>query len=92
MEKRYKASWRKYIRGAAKHLTRIKQLMGAIKQMSEMDEGSLDGTLGILDETFQDKEQGAKLRLSNLIDILKQEGIVANARSHGPRGRGVGSD
>jgi hypothetical protein len=40
---------------------------------------------------FRDKGvDGGKQRLSNLVDILKKQGLVASATSRGPRGRGVG--
>jgi hypothetical protein len=92
MEKKFGAKWRKTIRGGAKHMSRLKALMQAIANMAATEGGSVDRSIGIIELAFQDKgAEGGKQRLSNLVDILKKQGLVASATSRGPRGgRGVG--
>jgi hypothetical protein len=52
--------------------------------------GSVDRLIKVLEELFRDKGvDGGKQPLSNLVDILKKQGLVASATSRGPCGRGV---
>jgi hypothetical protein len=92
MEKKFGAKWRKAIRGGAKHhMSRLKALMQVIVNMAATEGGSVDRSIGIIELAFQDKgAEGGKQRLSNLVDILKKQGLVASVTSRGPRGRGVG--
>ncbi len=91
MEDKFGAKWRKRVRGGAKHMSRLKAVMRAIGDMSASEGGSLEHSIGVLEKVFRDKGvEGGKQRLSNLVDILKKQGIVASATSRGPRGRGVG--
>ncbi len=91
MEDKFGAKWRKRVRGGAKHMSRLKAVMRAIADMSALEAGSLDRSIDVLEEVFRDKGvDGGKQRLSNLVDILKKQGLVASATSCGPRGRGVG--
>jgi hypothetical protein len=91
MDDRFGAKWRKSIRGGAKHMSRLKAVMRAIADMSDLEGGSLDRSIDVLEGVFRDKGvDGGKQRLSNLVDILKKQGLVASATSRGPRGRGVG--
>jgi hypothetical protein len=91
MDDKFGAKWRKSVRGGAKHMSRLKAVMRAIADMSALEGGSLDRSIDVLDEVFRDKGvDGGKQRLSNLVDILKKQGLVASATSRGPRGRGVG--
>jgi hypothetical protein len=91
MDDRFGAKWRKSVRGGAKHMSRLKAVMRAIADMSALEGGSLDRSIDVLEEVFRDKGvDGGKQRLSNLVDILKKQGLVASATSRGPRGRGVG--
>jgi hypothetical protein len=93
MEKKFGAKWRKTIRGGAKHTIQLKALMQAIVNMMATEGGSVDRSIGIIKLAFQDKgAEGGKQRLSNLVNILKKQGLVASATSHGPCGRGVGID
>jgi len=89
MEKKFGAKWRKHIPGGSKFIGRMKAVMRAIENMARSDEGSVDDSIDKLDMVFQSKDGGNK-SLSKLVDILKQQGIVAVAASRGPRGRGVG--
>jgi hypothetical protein len=90
LEEKYKAKWRNHIKGGAKHISRLKMLMVAIDNMVGNEGGSVDSAIDLLEMAYED-ERGANKRLSNLVDILKQQGLVASATSRGPRGRGVGS-
>jgi hypothetical protein len=57
--------------------------------MTALEGGSVDRSIGVLDDVFQDKGvDGGKKRLSSLVNILKKQGIVASATSREPRGRG----
>jgi hypothetical protein len=89
METKFGAKWRKHIPGGSKFIGRVKAVMGAINSMAGTDGGSVDGSIDKLELVFQAKDGGNK-SLSKLVDILKQQGIVAVAASRGPRGRGVG--
>ena len=88
VEEKFGAKWRKRIRGGAKQMSRIKALMKAIDEMAAGS--SLEEAIDKLELVFQAKD-GGKKRLSNLVDILKQQGIVASRLPRGPSGRGVGS-
>jgi hypothetical protein len=91
MEKMFGAKWRKTIRGGAKQMNRLKALMQAIANMAATEGGSVDRSIGIIELASQDNgAEGGKQCLSNLVDILKKQGLVASATSRGPRGRGVG--
>jgi hypothetical protein len=91
MEEKFGAKWRKSVRGGAKHMSRLKAVMRAIADMTVLEGGSIDRSIVVLDGVFQYKGvDGGKKRLSNLVNILKKQGIVASAMPHGPRGRGVG--
>ena len=89
LEEKYKAKWRKHIKGGAKHISRVKQVMQAIDNMAGLDGRTVDGAIDILELAYQ-SDDGAKKSLSNLVNILKQRGLVVSAASRGPRGRGVG--
>jgi hypothetical protein len=56
------------------HMSLIKALMRAITAMSRVVGGSVDDEIGKLEIVFQDKEDGGKQRLINLVDILKRQG------------------
>jgi hypothetical protein len=89
IEEKLGAKWRKNMRGGGKHMSRMKALTWVITAMSGVDGDSMDDVIGKLDLVFQNKEDRGKQRLSNLVNILKKQGAVAPATSHGPRGRGV---
>jgi hypothetical protein len=84
MAEKFRAKWRKSVRGGAKHMSELKAVMRAIADMTALERGSVDGSFGELDDVFQDKGvDGGKKRLSNLVDILKKQGIVASATREG---------
>jgi hypothetical protein len=89
METKFGAKWRKHISGGSKLIGRVKAVMKAIENMAGNVGGSVDDSIDKLELVFQAKDGGNK-SLSKLVDILKQQGIVAVAASRGPRGRGVG--
>ena len=89
METKFGAKWRKHILGGSKLIGRMKAVMKAIENMAGNVGGSMDDSIDKLELVFQAKDGGNK-SLSKLVDILKQQGIVAVAASRGPRGRGVG--
>jgi hypothetical protein len=89
IEKKFGAKWRKDVLGGSKFIGRIKAVvMRAIELMADTDGGSMEGLIDKLELVFQAKNGGNK-SLSKLVNILKQQGIVAVAASHGPCGRGV---
>ena len=89
METKFGAKWRKHISGGSKLIGRVKAVMKAIENMAGNVGGSVDDSIDKLELVFQAKDGGNK-SLSKLVDILKEQGIVAVAASRGPRGRGVG--
>ena len=89
MEKKFGAKWRKHISGGSKLIGRMKAVMKAIELMGRTEGGSVEASIDKLELVYQAKDGGNK-SLSKLVDILKQQGIVAVAASCGPRGRGMG--
>jgi hypothetical protein len=93
MEEKFGAKWRKNVRGGAKHMSRLKAVMRAIADMTALEGGSVDPSIGVLDDVFQDKgvDGGKNKRLSNLVDIFKSKVSWPRRRLTGLVGEGWAS-